>query len=117
MKKPTLAVLLLPALMLALPRMIAAHQTPEQVAERYLSTMKARDWAGNAAMVHPAELDSIKAAFMDVARSGTSPAARRPTCNVGRATELQPLSPAEISARFVGATVGQQQEMTTFLQS
>lgn len=117
MKKPNLALLLFAALMLALPRVIAAQQTPEQVAERYLATMKARDWAGNAAMVHPAELDSIKAAFMDVARSDTSTAGLRAIFNVGSANELQALSPAEIYARFVGATVGQQQEMTTFLQS
>ena len=117
MKKPNLAVLLLAALMLALPRMIAAQQTPEQVAERYLATMKARDWAGNAAMVHPAELDSLKAGFMDVARSDTSTAGLRAIFNVGSANELQALSPAEVYARFVGATVGEQEDMRTFLQS
>jgi hypothetical protein len=103
-------------LMTALSRPAAA-QTPEQVAERYLATMKAKDWAGNAALVHPAELDSLKAAFMDVARSDTSTAGLRAIFNVSSARELEALPPAQVYARFVGATVGQQEEMTRFLSS
>jgi len=117
MKIRSLAGLLAAALALGLPRAARAQETPEQVAERYLATMKARDWATNAAMVHPAELDSIKAAFLDVAHSDTSTAGLRALFQVGSAAELQALPAAQVYARFVGATVGSQQEMQQFLAS
>jgi hypothetical protein len=117
MKKPTLAALLVAAATLALPRAGAAQETPEAVAQRYLASMKARDWAANAAMVHPAELDSIKAAFMDVARSDTSTAGLRAIFQVGSAAELQALPSTQVYARFVGSTVGAQAEMQHFLES
>ena len=104
------------ALVTALPCAAAAQETPEQVAERYLASMKARDWAANAALVHPAELDSIKSAFMDVARSDTSTAGLRAIFQVGSAAELQALPPVQVYARFVGSTVGAQEEMLRFLQ-
>ena len=116
MKIRTLAALLPALFAIAAPR-VAAAQTPEQVAERYLATMKAKDWAANAALVHPAELDSIKAAFVDVARSDTSTAGLRAIFQVGSAAELQALPPVQVYARFVGATVGGQAEMQQFLAS
>ncbi|MFL5541405.1 MAG: hypothetical protein ACJ8J0_20625 [Longimicrobiaceae bacterium] len=117
MKKPTLAPLLFATLLAALPAAAAAQETPEQVAERYLATMKAKDWAANAALVHPAELDSIKAAFVDVARSDTSTAGLRALFNVTSARELEALPPAQVYARFVASTVGSQAEMTQFLST
>lgn len=117
MTKPRLAALLFAALTIALPRAAAAQETPEQVAERYLQTMKAADWAANAAAVHPAELDSIKAAFMDVARSDTSTAGLRAVFAVATAAELQALTPVQVYQRFVANTVGQQAEMRQFLSS
>ncbi|HKP75517.1 MAG TPA: hypothetical protein VJT67_08230, partial [Longimicrobiaceae bacterium] len=117
MKLRTLAALLAAALAIGSPRAARAQETPEQVAERYLATMKARDWAANAAMVHPAELDSIKAAFMDVARSDTSTAGLRAIFQVGSAAELQALPAVQVYARFVGSTVGSQEEMRRFLES
>jgi len=105
------------AVAMALPHAAAAQDTPEQVAERYLSTMKARDWAANAALVHPAELDSLKAAFVDVARSDSSTAGLRALFNVSAARELEALSPVQVYERFVGSTVGQQAEMTRFLST
>src|SRR5687768_4995350 len=116
MKKLKWMVLAGALLMTTLP-CAAAAQTPEQEAERYLATMKARDWAGNGALVHPAELDSLKAAFMDVARSDTSTAGLRAIFNVSSARELEALPAVQVYARFVGATVGQQEEMTRFLSS
>ena len=114
MKRAFLAVALM---MIAMPLAAAAQETPEQVAERYLSTMKARNWAANAALVHPEELDSIKAAFVDVARSDTSTAGLRALFNVSTARELEALSPVQVYERFVASTVGQQAEMTQFLAS
>jgi hypothetical protein len=105
------------AMAMALPRAAAAQETPEQVAERYLSSMKARDWTANAALVHPAELDSIKAAFVDVAHSDTSTAGLRALFNVSSARELEALPPAQVYQRFVASTVGQQAEMTQFLST
>jgi hypothetical protein len=105
------------ALVVALPLAAAAQETPERVAERYLASMKARDWAANAAVVHPQELDSIKAAFVDVARSDTSTAGLRALFNVASARELEALPPAQVYQRFVASTVGQQAEMTQFLSS
>jgi hypothetical protein len=107
--------ILIVALAMALPLAATAQQTPEQVAERYLSTMKAKDWAGNAALVHPAELDSLKAAFVDVAHSDTSTAGLRALFNMSSARELEALAPAQVYQRFVASTVGQQAEMTQFL--
>jgi len=104
-------------MMIAMPLAAAAQETPEQVAERYLSTMKARNWAANAALVHPEELDSIKAAFVDVARSDTSTAGLRALFNVSTARELEALTPVQVYERFVASTVGQQAEMTQFLAS
>ena len=103
--------------MIAMPLAAAAQETPEQVAERYLSTMKARNWAANGAVVHPEELDSLKAAFVDVAHSDTSTAGLRALFNVSTARELEALTPVQVYERFVGSTVGQQAEMTTFLSS
>jgi hypothetical protein len=103
------------ALAMALPLAATAQETPEQVAERYLSTMKAKDWAGNAALVHPSELDSLKAAFVDVAHSDTSTAGLRALFNVSSARELEALTPVQVYQRFVASTVGQQAEMTQFL--
>lgn len=117
MKKPTLAPLLFATLLAALPCSVAAQETPEQVADRYLATMKAKDWAANAALVHPAELDSIKAAFVDVARSDTSTAGLRALFNVASARELEALTPAQVYERFVASTVGSQAEMTQFLST
>ena len=117
MKKPTLAPLLLATLLAVLPCAAAAQETPEQVAERYLATMKAKDWAGNAALVHAAELDSLKAAFVDVARSDTSTAGLRALFNVASARELEALPPAQVYARFVASTVGSQADMNQFLST
>ena len=115
--RKSMGMVLAAVLAMALPHGAAAQETPEQVAERYLSSMKARDWAANAALVHPAELDSIKAAFMDVARSDTSTAGLRALFNVSSARELEALPPAQVYQRFVGSTVGQQAEMTQFLST
>jgi hypothetical protein len=103
------------ALVIAAP--LAAQDTPAQVAERYLATMKTRDWAANATLVHPAELDSLKAAFVDVARSDTSSAGLRALFNVSTPRELEALPPVQVYQRFVASTVGQQAEMTQFLSS
>ncbi|HEV7587041.1 MAG TPA: hypothetical protein VGO40_02830 [Longimicrobium sp.] len=105
------------AVVMALPRPAGAQETPEQVAERYLSTMKARDWAANAALVHPEELDSLKAAFVDVAHSDTSSAGLRALFAVSTARELEALTPVQVYQRFVASTVGEQAEMTQFLAS
>jgi hypothetical protein len=115
--KKTRWALLAGALAMAMPHAAMAQETPEQVAERYLSSMKARDWAANAALVHPAELDSIKAAFVDVARSDTSTAGLRALFSVSTARELEALPPAQVYQRFVASTVGQQAEMTQFLST
>jgi hypothetical protein len=108
---------LLAALVMALPHAVRAQETPEQVAERYLSSMKARDWAANAALVHPQELDSLKAAFVDVAHSDTSTAGLRALFGVSTARELEALPPAQVYQRFVAATIGEQAEMTQFLST
>src|SRR4051812_23541952 len=105
------------ALVIALPHAAAAQDTPEQVAERYLSTMKAKDWAANAALVHTEELDSLKAAFLDVAHSDTSSAGLRALFNVSTARELEALTPVQVYQRFVASTVGEQAEMTRFLST
>lgn len=123
MKKPSFAPLLFATLLAALPAAAAAQaaqaaqETPEQVAERYLATMKAKDWAANAALVHAGELDSLKAAFVDVARSDTSTAGLRALFNVASARELEALPAAQVYARFVGSTIGSQAEMTQFLST
>jgi hypothetical protein len=115
MKMKGLAAAVLSALALALPPLAAAQNTPEQAAERFLQTLKARDWAGNAALVHPAELDSMKAAFMEVAGSDTSTAGLRAVFNVASAAELRALAPAIVYQRFAANVVGQREGMTEFL--
>jgi hypothetical protein len=92
------------ALALAIPA-AAAAQTPEQVAERYLQTFKAGDWAGNAALIHPAELDSAKAAFVDVVTSDTSTAGLRQIFQVSTPAELRALTPQQVYQRFVAGAL------------
>lgn len=117
MKTMKWVMLLVAVLATALPRAAAAQGTPEETAERYLASMKARDWAANAALVHPAELDSIKAGFVDVARSDTGTAGIRALFQVTSAAELVALPAAQVYQRFVASTVGQQAEMGQFLST
>ena len=105
----------LAALALALPAAAAAQQTPEQGAERYLQTLKAQDWAANSALMDPAELDSMKAAFLDVAGSDTSTAGLRQLFNVASAAEMRALAPAVVYQRFAANVIGQREGMTQFL--
>jgi hypothetical protein len=117
MKTMKWAMLSVAVLAMALPRAAAAQGTPEEAAERYLASMKARDWAANAALVHPAELDSIKAGFVDVARSDTGTAGIRALFQVTSAAELVALPAAQVYQRFVANTVGQQADMGQFLST
>ncbi|HEU4559151.1 MAG TPA: hypothetical protein VFS20_14920 [Longimicrobium sp.] len=105
----------LAALALALPSAAAAQNTPEAAAERFLQTLKARDWSGNAAAVHPVELDSMKAAFVEVAGSDTSTAGIRAIFNVASVAELRALAPAMVYQRFAANVVGQREGMAEFL--
>ena len=105
----------LAALALALPCAAAAQNTPEAAAERFLQTLKARDWAGNAAAVHPVELDSMKAAFVEVAGSDTSTAGIRAIFNVASVAELRALAPVMVYQRFAANVVGQREGMAEFL--
>lgn len=102
-------------LALALPSAAAAQNTPEAAADRFLQTLKARDWAGNAAAVHPVELDSMKAAFVEVAGSDTSTAGIRQVFNVASLAELRALSPSMVYQRFAANVVGQREGMAEFL--
>jgi hypothetical protein len=110
--------LVLASLTLALPVAAAAQQqTPEQVAERFLQTLKAQDWAGNAALMDAAELDSMKAAFLDVAASDTSTAGLRAVFGVASGAELRALAPVMVYQRFAANVIGQREGMAQFLAS
>ena len=104
------------AMLMAVPATARAQDTPEQAVDRYLSTLKAQDWAGNAAVVNPPELDSLKAAFIDVASADTSTAGLRALFNVGTAAELRALAAPVVYQRFIAATMGQQEQMQQFLR-
>ncbi|HET7464056.1 MAG TPA: hypothetical protein VFJ82_22560 [Longimicrobium sp.] len=100
---------------LALPSAILAQGTPEQAAERYLQTLKAQDWAANSGLMDPAELDSMKAAFLDAATSDTSTAGLREIFNIGSVPELRALAPAVVYQRFAANVIGQREGMAQFL--
>jgi hypothetical protein len=102
------------ALAVAIPCVVLA-QTPEQVATQYLQTMKTADWAGNAALMHPAEQDSLKAAILEVVASDTSTTGMRQVFNVTTAAELRALPPQQVYQRFVANTVGSQPGMREML--
>jgi hypothetical protein len=108
MKKLKMAGVVAAALAFALVRPGAAQTTPEQVATQYLQTMKTADWAGNAALVHPAEQDSLKAALLEVVSGDTSTAGLRQVFNVTSAAELRALPSQQVYQRFVAGTVGAQ---------
>jgi hypothetical protein len=105
------------ALALALPSALRAQGTPEQAAERYLQTLKAQDWAANAALMDPVELDSMKAAFLDAATSDTSTAGMREIFNVASVAELRALAPAVVYQRFAANVIGQREGMAQFLSA
>jgi hypothetical protein len=110
--------LVLASLTIALPASAAAQQqTPEQVGERFLQTLKAQDWAANAALMDAAELDSMKAAFLDVAASDTSTAGLRAVFGVGSGAELRALAPVMVYQRFAANVIGQREGMAQFLAS
>lgn len=102
-------------LALGFPAVAKAQGTPEQAAERYLQTLKAQDWAANAALMDPAELDSMKAAFLDAAASDTSTAGMREIFNVASVAELRALAPAAVYQRFAANVIGQREGMAQFL--
>ena len=87
------------ALALALPLAAAAQATPEQVATQYLQTMKAGDWAGNAALVHPVEEDSLKAALLEVTSVDTSTAGLRPRPGLKQASGWKSWTGRVLSSR------------------
>lgn len=117
MTKLRLAAAAAAALALALPPLAAAQATPEQVATQYLQSVKAANWSANAALVHPAEQDSLKAALLDVATADTSTAGLRSVFHVASAAELRALSPQQVFERFVAGTVGNQPGMHDFLST
>ncbi|MBV9110085.1 MAG: hypothetical protein JO306_11810, partial [Gemmatimonadetes bacterium] len=108
MKTLTLAILASGALAVAAVLPAAAQNTPEQVATQYLQSMKAADWAANAALVHPAEEDSLKTALLEVVSADTATAGLRQVFNVGSAAELRALPSVQVYQRFVASTIGQQ---------
>lgn len=55
------------AALCVLPARAVAQETPEQVMERYFSTFKTGDFAGNAAMMDPAALEELKTAMVGLA--------------------------------------------------
>jgi hypothetical protein len=77
--------------------------------------MKTADWAANAALMHPAEQDSLKAAIVEVVATDTSTAGLRQVFNVGSPAELRALPPQQIYQRFVANTVGSQPGMREML--
>jgi len=105
------------AVALALPTTAAAQQTPEQAAERYLQTLKAQDWAGNAALMDPVDLDSMKAAVLDAASADTSTAGLRQLFGVASVAEMRALAPAMVYQRFAATVIGQREGMAQFLGS
>lgn len=116
MTKPILAAAAA-AFLLALPAAALAQDTPEQVADRYLQTLKAQDWAGNAALVDAPELDSLKAAFIDAATADTSTAGLRQYFNLASPAQLQALPASQVYQRFVASTITQNPGMVQFLTS
>jgi hypothetical protein len=89
------------ALALALPTAARAQDTPEGVAQRFLETVRARDWSANAALIYSADLDSLKAAFVEVSHVDTSSAGLRAIFQVNRVAELESMPAAEVYRRFV----------------
>ncbi|HEU4880615.1 MAG TPA: hypothetical protein VFT45_00180 [Longimicrobium sp.] len=51
----------------ALPLRAAAQDTPEAVAQRYYETFRNGDFAGNAALMHPAALEELKTTLTGLA--------------------------------------------------
>ncbi|HYH82902.1 MAG TPA: hypothetical protein VEX86_24120 [Longimicrobium sp.] len=105
----------LASLAVALPGTAGAQQTPEQAAERFLQTLKAQDWAANATLMDAAELDSMKAAFLEVTSTDTSTAGLRAVFGVGSGAELRGLTPAVVYQRFATNVIGQRPGMSQFL--
>jgi hypothetical protein len=102
-------------LALSAPRTVAAQGTPEQVATQYLQSMKTQDFAANAALVHPAEEDSLKAALLEAISGDTSTAGLRQVFNVGSVAEFRALPAQTVYQRFVSATITQQEGMVQAL--
>src|SRR5688572_24136876 len=51
----------------ALPSRAAAQETPEVVVQRYYETFRSGDFAGNAALMHPAALEELKTTLTGMA--------------------------------------------------
>ena len=109
---------LLPVLVMAAMLPVAAlaqAQTPEQVAERYFATMKASDWAGNVALMHPDALRGFRDVFVQVAQKDTTNALARQVFAVNTSAELTALSAAEVYQRFLANALSQQPAMREVL--
>lgn len=96
----------LPVLMTALLAMaapLAAQETPEAVFQRYFETFRTADYAGNAALMHPQALESMKETLTGLLAipGADDPAELRETFGVGSVEEMRQMPPAALFERML----------------
>lgn len=100
-----IAARLLAALLLlaAAPAALPAQETPEAVAGRFLETLRAGDWAANAALMHPEAVGSFKRLFVEL--GGDHPEVVDELLGM-KLADLQAMPPAQAYEAFMRKFVG-----------
>jgi hypothetical protein len=91
--------------------------TPEAVAKQLMSTLSAGDFAANAALMHPSALATFRRFVVGLSASDSSGATLKQVFGVSSSAALDTLSDAQLYARFFGAMVAAQPEMSATIRS
>jgi hypothetical protein len=87
----------------ALPSRADAQETPEAVVQRYYETFRSGDFAGNAALMHPAALEELKTTLTGMAAlpGATEDLEFREMFGVSTIQEMRDLPPAVLFERVL----------------
>ena len=95
----------------------AAADTPEAVAEKYVAAMRAHNWRGMAALMHPAALAKFRGLIGAAAKSERGAQLRQNVFGGATAAQLDSLSDGDFYAKFIEAAMGQSPELQSVLDS
>ena len=91
--------------------------TPEGVAQRYVTAMRARDWKSMAALMHPLALAKFRTMLGGALRSPDASTLRQQFFGNATPAQVDSLSDADFYARFIAAAMRQSAELQTMMDS
>lgn len=107
-------------LLAPLARPLTAQQSddsPEQVTSRYVAAMRAGDWNGMAALMHPAALHQLRELFAVLFEASNADDVRQQFLGVATLAEARALSDTAVFAGIMRAATRQSAGVTELLRS